>query len=620
MKKNKLILLLTAIMCFTILALPAGVFAASNFIIRNYNIRMVVNEDDTYEITETLDVEFTAPSHGIYVSIPRKTRLDRDGQLSQYNAAVKGFRMLSGQPFNEEKDGDAYLFRIGDPDKYADTETHYEYTYIYDTRGDHFKGGDEVYYNLVGTTWEAQSIDNASFEVVFPKDIDMSKVGIKTGDDVRVPFEAVDSRTIKGETNENVMGGLTVRAVLPEGYFTRQAKNLVVLFYIMTGGLALLAVFGFVLWRKYGKDPVYPVTEEFYPPDGLSAPEAAYLAKGSLNKQDVVSTLLSLADRGYLKIREFEEEKGIRKKKKTAYEIIRLREYDGDVVGEKTFMDGLFASGDVVGVKDLEDKFYKTIEQIEEEIRDKYDGMLYDETAAAKANIMYIAGWAGLAILTVVSKIAATGFMTGSLTALLMNFAPLVLFGLGFQAAAKAIRDKKRIVYYLYAVIPVALGWILAMATDMVYGPQMVPFAVSLLSCLILFILGGLCEKKTDFYAEIQSRIKGYTDFLKTAEKDQMEALAEQDPGYYYRNLAYAFALGVTAVYVKRFAAMAKTAPGWYDTHHYHGGFEAERLTDSLTGMMSSVSDSLSSSPSDGGGGGSFSGGGGGGGSGGGSW
>ena len=68
MKKNKLILLLTAIMCFTILALPAGVFAASDFIIRNYNIRMVVNEDDTYEITETLDVEFTAPSHGIYVS------------------------------------------------------------------------------------------------------------------------------------------------------------------------------------------------------------------------------------------------------------------------------------------------------------------------------------------------------------------------------------------------------------------------------------------------------------------------------------------------------------------------------------------------------------------------
>ena len=47
------------------------------------------------------------------------------------------------ESFNEEKDGDAYLFRIGDPDKYADTETHYEYTYIYDTRGDHFKGGDE---------------------------------------------------------------------------------------------------------------------------------------------------------------------------------------------------------------------------------------------------------------------------------------------------------------------------------------------------------------------------------------------------------------------------------------------------------------------------------------------
>lgn len=596
-------------------------FAASNFIIRDFDIKMVVRSDDTYEITETLDVEFTAPSHGIYVTIPRKTRLDRDGQLSEFYAGVSDFKVLSGQPVSENSDSDVYSFKIGDPNNYADTHTTYQYSYIYNTKGDHLKGADEVYHNLVGTSWEAQSIDHVSFEVVFPEAIDMANVGIKTGSGKEVPFETPDDRTIKGETTENVMRGLTIRAVLPQGYFTREAKSPVALLYIALGGLAALAAVGFSLWRKYGKDPVYPVTEQFYPPEGLSAPEAAYLAKGTIEKQDVVSTLLSLADRGYLKIREFEEEYGKKHKKRTAYEIIKLRDYDDDVVGEKAFMDGMFESGDIINTKDLEDRFYKTIESIEKEIRDKYKGMLFDETAASKAKIMYIAGWAGLAVLTIVTKIAGgTGFMTGSITRMLFNFAPVILIGGGFRVVAHRLRDKKKIIAYLPAVIMILIGWFLAKVTDIFYGWLTVPFAIGLALCLVLFILGALCEKKTDWYAEIQARINGFTDFLKTAEKDQMEALAERDPGYYYKNLAYAFALGVTAVYAKRFASIANRAPDWYDTHTYYDSYGTEHLTDSLTGMMTSVGSSLTSSPSDSSGGGSFSGGGGGGGSGGGSW
>jgi len=603
-----------------IIVMPSGVYAASNFHIRDYDIKMVVNEDDTYQITETLEVEFTAPSHGIYVNIPTMTTLDRDGQKSQYKAEIRDFRLLSGQMHSESTEGSVFSSKIGNPDKYADDITIYQYTYLYDTKGDHLKDADEVYHNLVGTSWEAQSIDHVSFEVEFPKAIDMSKVGIKTGNQISVPFEAVSDSAIKGETTENVLKGLTLRAVLPQGYFTREAKSPVALFYIVIGGLALLAGLGFALWRKYGKDPVYPVTEQFYPPEGISAPEAAYLVKGSLAKQDVVSTLLSLADRGYLKIREFEDEKSKRRKKKTKYEIIKLKEYDGDVVGEKTFMDGLFASGDTVGLKDLEDKFYKTITIIEKEIEDKYKGKLFDETAASKAKIMYIAGWAGLIILVAVSKITGLGFTTGSLSLMIFNFAPVILFGTGFQMAAKAIRDKKKIFAYLPALFSVGIGWVLALSTDTFYGWQLIPFTIGLGLCLILFILGALCEKKTEWYAEIQAKIKGYTDFLKTAEKDQMEELAERDPGYYYKNLAYAFALGVTAVYARRFASIAKQAPEWYDSHHYHGAYGTENLTDSLTGMMTSVGNSLTSSPSSGSGGGSFSGGGGGGGSGGGSW
>jgi serine/threonine protein kinase len=81
------------------------------------------------------------------------------------------------------------------------------------------------------------------------------------------------------------------------------------------------------------------------------------------------------------------------------------------------------------------------------------------------------------------------------------------------------------------------------------------------------------------------------------------------------------FALGVTAVYAKRFASMAGTDPDWYSSDiHSFGSSGTTRMVDSVSSMANSIGSTMSSSPSSGSGGGSFSGGGGGGGSGGGSW
>lgn len=620
---------LAAVLALAVCMIPfTAAYAAGNFYIKDYDIRMVVNEDDTYQITETLQVEFTAPSHGIYRSIPRFTRLDRDGQLSQYNASVRDFEMLSGQPFEEDSDSKDFSYKIGDPARYADTSTTYQYSYLYDTGGDHFKDGDEVYHNMVGTSWEAQSIDHVTFEVVFPEDIDMSKVGVKTGGDVSVPFEAVDARTIRGETSENVLRGLTVRAVLPQGYFTREARDPAIVFYILIGILALAAAAGLLLWKRYGRDPDYPVTPEFYPPEDLSAPELAYLSKGEVYKNDVVSMLLSLADRGYLRIREYEEEVVSRRKTKTVtkYEISQLRDYDEDIVGERTFMEGLFEGGarPVVTMDELEDEFYTTIEAIEKEIKAKYKGMLYDAVAAKYSRYMYIAGLVGVAALLIVSRLTGVGFGGGLLDNLVgilaLVVAPLFAFSYGFYLIAKAVRDGKKPAGYLIGVIIAGIGFYMAKSTNSFYGWQTIPFIIGLVLCLALFIIAGLCEKKTEYYAQIKARIDGYSDFLKTAEKDQLETLAEQDPGYYYRNLAFAFALGITSVYAQRFAAMARQAPDWYDSYTPFDSHDTTRMTDSINDMMSSMSSSMSSSPSDGSDGGSFSGGGGGGGGGGGSW
>lgn len=625
---------------FVLSAQPAH--AAGNFTIENYDIDMQVQEDDTYLITETIDVHFTASSHGIYRDIPYRVHLDRDGQVSTFYGKVRDFQMLSGQPVDKTKGDTDYFFKIGDPDRYAQTDTTYKLSYVFDMRGDHLKDADEVYYNLVGTSWEAKDIKHVTCTITFPEDIDMSKVGFKTGNQTAVPFEADGKRVLKVDTTEDVLGGLTVRAVLPEGYFTRQASSPTLLLLILTGILAVLTALGFAVWRRHGKDPAIIETEEFYPPEGLSAPEVCYLENGALSRTPVTSLLLTLADKGYLKITEQEVAHGRKKKKtKTEYEITRLKEYDGDSEDERVFMDGLFMDDeDTVAVKDLKNSFYETIDEIIENIESRYEDRLWDTKAHSYAWALRIAGFLGMVALFVFSKILNGSpfivgdgdFMVYCVFALMEILAPVI----GFYGITKWINKTERsavglVVGFIGWSILVLLGLGLALLFDTCMGAQFLPYVLGMGMVFLLFLMAALCERKTDEYASLLGKIRGYKRFLQIAEKDRMEMLAEEDPNYFYRNLAFAFALGVTAVYMKRFAALAAQAPAWYDSPYYTGGsfmdsegggiFDPSHLMDSFDNMMDSVSSSMSSAPSsDGGGGGSFSGGGGAGGGGGGSW
>ncbi len=614
----------------SVLAMPELSHAANNFKIKDYNVDITVNEDDTYLIHETIKVKFTADSHGIYYVVPLKTSLNRDGQRSVYYAKVRGFEMLSGQPYkNQSSDGQAY-YKIGDPNKYAKTNTTYEISYIYDTRGDHLNHGDEFYQNLVGTSWEARSIDHVSFRVTFPKKIDMNNVGVKTGYDVDVPFETEGDTVVKGQTKENVLGGLTMRVVLPDGYFTRQAKANNVPFYVLIALLLVLAVVGIVLWRKYGVDPKIVEPVEFYPPDDLSAPEIGYLSEGTVKGDHVISILLSLADKGYVKIIETRSKGGkLVKWDRTEYTIEKLKEYDGNVIGEKEFMDGLFKYGRTrVKVDDLKNSFYKTVKAIQKKIEKKYEGKLMDSKAGDVALGLEFAGCIGMIALVLISKIVngspfiVDGDLFWSIFSIIIA---VILPIMGFYGIASRINSVKHgfkgVLVIGTSILEIGLGFFVAIALDICIGGQTVPYLLGMAAILVVFIVAALCERKSDYYVDVLGRIRGYRNFLKTAEKDRLETLAEEDHDFFYRTLAFAFALGVTSVFAKKFASLAVEPPKWYESNYGTGNFSTLVMMDSLSDMMSSAKGSMTSSPSgSGSGGGSFSGGGGGGGGGGGSW
>ena len=125
--------------------------------------------------------------------------------------------------------------------------------------------------------------------------------------------------------------------------------------------------------------------------------------------------------------------------------------------------------------------------------------------------------------------------------------------------------------------------------------------------------------KRTPYGNEMLGKLRGFKNFLETAEKEKLEALVKQDPTYFYNILPYTYVLDVSDTWIKRFETIAMQAPSWYEGTD---DFEVVSFWAAIHSTMASAQRVMSSSPSSSSGGSSGGGssGGGSGGGGGSSW
>ena len=78
-KYSKLLVSIVFIVIFSFLV-SNKVSAFADYTIESYDIDMVVNEDNTFDITETITAFFDVPKHGIFRKIPINNTINM-GQL-----------------------------------------------------------------------------------------------------------------------------------------------------------------------------------------------------------------------------------------------------------------------------------------------------------------------------------------------------------------------------------------------------------------------------------------------------------------------------------------------------------------------------------------------------------
>jgi uncharacterized membrane protein YgcG len=616
-------------------------YSGYEYLLDSYDVDVSVNEDNTFNITETIGAYFNVPKHGIIRSVPLRNKVERlDGTVSYNRAKITDISVDS--PYSESVSNGYRVLKIGDTETTLTGAKSYRISYTYNLGKDTGKGYDELYLNLIGEEWDT-AIGNVTFSITMPKEFDVSKLGFSRG-----PSGSADSSGITYQVDGNVISGsysgvlnpgeaLTVRLELPEGYFAGASNNLDLLMILSFALPVLFMLAAVFTWIRFGKDEKVIETVEFYPPEGFNSAEVGFLYKGSAESSDVISLLIYLADKGYLKITEIEEHSLFMKS--NTFKLTKLKDYDGNNENERIFLTGLFSTPkrmdiqDLVSIfktrkipqaeegyesvrgevtsADLQNSFYVTLNRIVQNLNKKENRQtIYEKTSLGKGLIIILMIIAIYVLITVKPVVEYGGISTLVFALLFPGIGFTVLFGMVFGKTKIPVKIFGIIwglgfggMPWLFLVLP-------ALLADTMY---LAAYILGIACVFVMVMMFRVMPKRTAYGNELLGKIKGFRTFLETAEKPKLEELVLQDPKYFYKILPYTYVLGVSDKWIKNFETIALQAPDWY------GGRTAFNMVAFSTFMdstMSSALEAMASSPSGGSGssGGGSSGGGSGGG------
>lgn len=572
MKKIWNILWMSACICSCLL-LPVS--AQEAFTIEDLHIHMSIQEDGSYLVSEEYTLNFTQQRHGFYRTIPTKYEMkwtDETGEIENRSYFFPISDIDCDTNFVKDTNGNGVMIRLGDEDQYVYGLQTYRITYRVQTKDLDYKDTQMVYWNLVGNSFDT-TIKHMSYEIKMPKDFDESMISTYTG----AYFSAfpnlsyeVNEHTITGELLEplNNYESATIKIDLPSDYFQFPIPHDYLLYG--AGTSILMLVISGLLFIKFGKDDEIVTTIEFRAPDGLDSAAVGFIVDNMVDNKDIISLLIDWANRGYISIHDNDHHMTLEKQKDMDKENTKYY--------ERVFFDAIFAKKDIVDEEDL-----KAIE-IGKGLRSAKAALSrYFSTAKRR---VYTNSSVSLQIL--MAFILAIPAFVCSFAAFYMHYEMIELcFGSFIILIITALAGipwfflmRKRYVlkkstYFLLWALCFAINIIMYTITMMimlVYGNANAWIYVGIFAfCeIVMLFLMMFMDKRTPRGNIWLGQILGLREFILNCEKERLELLVNDTPSAFYDILPYAYVLGVSDVWSKKFEDLIVPAPSWYHSDTYH--------------------------------------------------
>jgi len=304
--------------------------------------------------------------------------------------------------------------------------------------------------------------------------------------------------------------------------------------FCFTGlGLIIYIIYKF---SKTGRDKgkIQTVVPLFSPPENMSPVLIGSIKDEKVHIEDITSTIINSAVRGYIKIKE------IGKKK---FELIKIKEFSSEIdPKDKSYIDSnevkiltdMFDGKDTIKTDDLQYKFYSKISGI--------NNVIYDD--------MVTRGY--------------------------------------FEKRPDRERNNNLGIGILLTFIGIGLSIGLPFIFIFTCGPGIV------IAGIVKIILSFFSPAKTKKGSEIYNKCMGFRMYLHTAERYRMQKLT---PETFERYLPYAMVFGVEKQWAKNFEDIYKTPPDWYEGQSAWSTFNSVYLASSLLNVNRAFASNMSSVP-----------------------
>ncbi len=367
----------------------------SQWVINNFLSTISVESSGEVLVSETIEADFFVEKHGIFRKIP-VNYINNDGSTHYTNITVSSvIRNSKPEKFSTYKEGNNWIIKIGDPDKKISGRQ--IYTIYYSQKGilQNFGNYDELYWNVTGSEWPVDIISAKAKITINNTEIlssacyqgptgsneycDANKNKNIATFSTTKPLYYGDNFTIAASYQTGIIPILTVTE---QKTFSETLIELLLLLNIILIPLApiITLIIIFLIWFKSGRDKVEgnknksiffsrSIAAEFSPPDKLRPAEIGILFDQKADTVDITATIVDLAVRGYLQIKETKTKRSLLPDK-TDYTLIKINPKsttDKLIPYEKMLIDKLFKTKDKIDISSLKNTFYADLKNIKEQ-------------------------------------------------------------------------------------------------------------------------------------------------------------------------------------------------------------------------------------------------------------
>ena len=531
---------------FMMFLLNAGLLIAEA--IKKYDVSIQINKNGTLTVNEVIDYEFDNDlRHGIYRDIPLRSK--KSG-TDIYKSHVKMNSVKrNGEPENYTSDTsyEGVSYRVGSADRYVDSGINkYEFNYTIYNAVFEKDGIYQVYFNPIGQFWNVP-IESADVSISFENNVpvgenEVQQLEVYTGEygETGKNYTIVqESGIIKIKTSEVLepRNGLSFRLNLKTDKISPTwLDKLEVLYYadplVIAGPviILMLAIYGFVTWFLFGRDPAgKAVIPEFNIPKDISPMYAAYI-KGVRDPKEMLTIgMLSLLSKDYVTA---EDKEGNGKNVK--YRLVKDTERNPELSSEEKALLSVL-SDDEKNIFKNEQGLYDAAKKILGTLETRYNKKIYIDNNLFK--YPFILGIIMVFIIGMGIQNIAGSIIDG------MGFIiPIII--IFFSSLTIVLSILKR-AFSQNTLLSMLIRLMVVMCLGIM--TQMTGFIITVIIFIMYSIYSKLIGKYTNEGIRHKEYLEGMKMYIKTAEANQIMKFNDVDElvGYFKGILPYAVALGV---------------------------------------------------------------------------